>query len=360
MILLHITDVGDKTSNGVAVAVANYVKYEEKNCKVAIYNLSDYVGEEDSIKFSFSEYPTISSLPSQFNKPDLVIFNEVYKPKYIKLYKECINNNIKYIIIPHGCLVNKSQKRKRIKKIAGNILLFNKFVSNANAIQFLNENEKNGSKFKYKKSIIAGNGVTCSTYRNSSSNKNKEFVFIGRYEIKHKGLDLLVKVCSKYHDWFIDNNIKIKMYGRDSGNDLRKLKRMIYNEKVNDIIIINNAIYNDDKRKVLENAYAFIQCSRFEGQPMGIIEALSIGVPCVVTYGTYLGDYIESKKCGIACNFDVDEIFEAIKKVSDDQEYRNDLSANAYNNANVDFEWKNVIDETIEQYRMIIGDESDN
>ena len=351
--ILHIIDVMDTQSNGVAIAVKNYVEYESRFENVAMFCLNSKPKTSSKL-YSYKDYKTIEELPEPFNKPDLVVFNEVYKPKYIRLYKECLKRNIKYIIIPHGCLVKGAQKKHRFKKIAGNILLFNRFIRNANGVQFLNESEKKNTHFHIKKDIIAGNGITPSAYRNNNDGDNKDLVYIGRYEVKHKGLDLLVKVCAENKKWFQTNDIKIQLYGRDNKEEIIRLNELVACHNVKDIIIINKPVYGIEKEQILKKAYAFIQCSRYEGQPMGIIEALSAGVPCVVTYGTYMGEYIRDNKCGIACHFDAKEVFEAIFKMTDDNQTRNLFAKNSYVKSNKDFEWNDVVLKTIEKYKKII------
>ena len=342
MIILHITDILKAEGNGVAVAVSNYIKYESINNEMGLFNLNDTFQNEYCKSFNYREYNSIFELPKPFCKPDLVIFNEVYKPRYLKLYKECIKRNIKYIIIPHGCLVKESQKKHRFKK-------------KANAIQFLNENEKNNSHFKYKKFIIAGNGVEKPSYRNEIKNakEKKNIVFIGRYNIKIKGLDLLCEKYKKNYKWFIEQNVRIVLYGRDTLNNLTKLKKCVEKTKIDDIFIINDAVYSKEKENVLKKAYAFIQCSRHEGQPMGILEALSVGLPCIVTYGTSLGEYIENNKCGIACDFNSNNVFKAICKIVEDIKLRDEFAYNSYEKSNIDFCWKNVIEKTIDEYKRI-------
>ena len=147
MVILHITSITHPEGNGVAVAVRNYVQYENSKVKVALYNIEGNLTNTACPNFNYKEYKTINMLPKPFCNPDLVIFNEVYKFEYIRLYKECLKRKIKYIIIPHGCLVKNSQKKHKLKKIIGNTLLFNSFVKKANAIQFLNKNEKENTHF---------------------------------------------------------------------------------------------------------------------------------------------------------------------------------------------------------------------
>lgn len=348
MKVLHITSVTHPEGNGVAVAVCNYYKYEKKYIDVAIYNVESNIINDD-YSFNFSEYNSISSLPKGFNKPDIVIFNEVYKKKYLELYKECINNNIPYIIIPHGCLTKKSQNHKLLKKVIANYLFFNKFIYNSNAIQFLNEAEKEESVFNHN-NFISGNGI----FVPQKSNKyvNKDYVYIGRYDIKVKGLDLLVKTVINNRNWFVENNVKIKLFGRDSCNGYKKIKKMINRNNISDILILNGPIYGYEKEKVLLESYAFIQVSRHEGQPMGIMEALSYKIPCIVTYGTSFGNYVNNNRCGIGINFDSSELFLAIKKIFENEKLRNSFSLNA-SVIEKEYNWDHIIKDCINEYKKL-------
>lgn len=355
MNILHVTDILKCEGNGVAVAVSNYASQENKKFNVAIYNMNDNLLSDGVRTFNYSNYKKISDLPAPFNNPDLVIFNEVYKPKYLKLYKECIKKGIKYIIIPHGCLVKKSQDEKKVKKMLGNFFLFNRFISKAAAVQFLTEKEKKESHFKYKRSIIIGNGIDMKNVGNNFA-KNKSLIYIGRYSYYIKGLDLMIDICSKNKDWFLKNNVTINLYGRNSINGLSELERAINKNDVNDIVKICGPVYGDDKKKVLENAYGFIQLSRHEGQPTGIIEALAYGLPCVVTTGTSFAEYVNDNNCGFGCEFDSDIAFKAIKELYVDEKRRNIMSKNAKKCARKDFDWGVLLEKIEKDYKEIIYD----
>lgn len=358
MVILHIIDVANLKGNGVAVAVNEYIKVEKKKNNVALYDLKSQFISDDFKCFHKSKFETISCLPSPFCNPDLIVFNEIYKPLYIKLYKECDEKKIKYIIIPHGSLVREAQKKHVIKKVLGNIVLFNRFINHASAIQFLNLNEKNNSKFKMKKSIIIGNGTSVPL---KIMNKPLlfNFVYIGRYDIHVKGLDLIIKMCSKYKVWLEKRNVKINLYGRKTGRRnevIESLNKMIKTNSISNIVKLHDAVYDDKKIQVLNEAYAFIQTSRHEGQPMGIIEALSYGIPCIVTTGTTFAEIVNSNNCGIGIAFDEKQLFEAIKKIIDDEKKRKIMSNNAYKYAKNNYDW-NIIEEKIndEYFNLVRG-----
>ena len=355
MIILHIVSVKNPNGNGVISAVDEYVKYESKENKVAIYNIGNSINNNIDSKskiFSFSEFSNIKQLPSPFNKPDLIVFNEVYKIKYIDLYKECKKREIPYIIIPHGCLVKRAQNSKKIKKMFANIVLFNGFINNSLAIQYLNTDEMKNSVFKNHKYIISGNGIQVTEEKNNYV--NKDFIYIGRYDYKIKGLDLIIKTIKENKKWFINNKVVVQLYGRNCGNSFETIKKMIYKNGIENIMILNNAIYNDQKRQVLLNSYAFIQVSRHEGQPMGIMEALSYGLPCIVTYGTSFGNYVNENNCGIGINFDSNELFLAIKKIYEDEKIRNQYAFNS-KIIEKDYDWNIVIEKCVKKYRDLLN-----
>ena len=350
MRILHVTSLRNQNGNGVAVAVTKYFEYERRIADVAVFNMEDNF-ISDSFSYSAFNYKNISSLPDGFNAPDLVIFIEIYKSAYLKLYRECINNKIPYIIIPHGCLTSLAQNRKRIKKKIANFLLFNKFIKNSLAIQYLSEYEKDNSIKSNHKFVISGNGIDAEERNKNFRNKN--FIYIGRYSIEHKGLDLLVDTVVANKKWFLDNDVRVVLYGRDSNNDYKRLRDLIMTNNVSEIIILNDAVYGDEKKKILSNAYAFIQPSRWEGQPMGLLEALSFGLPCIVTFGTSFGEYINNNRCGIGINFDQKELFGAIKKIFDDVEFRNECAKNT-KIANDDYGWESVTRKCLMQYEGLI------
>ena len=355
MKILHINSICNISSNGVANAMIDYIKFESKKSEVYLLCLKSKIEIDNVISYSLTDYKdNVLKNICDLNKIDLVVFNEVYKYEYIKLYKECLKHKIPYVIIPHGCLVTVAQKNKRIKKTVGNLLLFNNFIKNASAIQFLNIEEKNDSNFKYKKYIISGNGIDEIHATKYKEKKNKEIVYIGRYSIYHKGLDMLFNVCRLNEDWFRQNKVRVLLYGRSTNDDVNILQKMIINAGIEDVLVINDAVYGKDKKSILESAFAFIQTSRHEGQPMGIIEALSYGLPCIVTRGTTFKDIVNDNSCGIGVEFDEKMIFTAIEKITRKSVSRENMSENAIELIKNNFLWDKIIDDLLKKYEEII------
>lgn len=357
MKILFIAKPLSKSGNGVVSAMESELKYLQKKADVALFNIG--VELDKTIvenMFNIKDYKKIRDLPFPYNNPDLVVFEEVYKLEYIKLYNECLRKKIPYVVIPHGCLVEVEQQNKRIKHIIANILLFNRYLKKAEAVQFLNEQEKNNSKFKYKKSIIIPNSIDYvkRTYKRDDS--KFKFIYIGRYAVRVKGLDLLIKTFVSLKNWCTENNVVLELYGPiDENPELELLKEEIKNNKCTNYIKINGPVFGSDKAKKLQEAKVFIQTSRHEGQPMGIIEAMSYGLPCLVTYETSFGEYCNQNKCGIGVNFSEEELKKAIISIFNDKKYLKECEKNAIVKMKENFEIKKVTDITLNIYEEIVS-----
>ena len=261
------------------------------------------------------------------------------------------------IIVPHGSLTKEAQKQKWLKKIPANILIFNKFIDNATAIQYLIEGEQEKSR-KCKKYIIAGNGIELSdnkkTYISDSNNETFQIIYIGRYDTYTKGLDLLIKTAIAIKDFCRENNIKFMLYGTDYRGRQKKIEKMISKNNIEDIVVMNGPIWGIEKNDKMCKADLFIQLSRTEGQPIGLMEAIDVGLPCVVTKATNYGTIIEENNMGWVVNTEVKDICEKIIEAYNERKKLYKKSENEKQYAKKNFAWNEIAEKTVEKYKEII------
>lgn len=359
--ILHILFVSNNKTSGVRNVVPKYLEYQSKIANVALLNCNNTeVPEAKDIykvfKLSELNNKKISNLPAPYNKPDLVVFHSIYYPQYIKLYKECKKEKIPYVVVPHGSLTKQAQKQKIIKKIPANILLFNGFINNAVAVQYLIEGEKEKSKH-VKKYIINGNGIELiRKEKKYTSQENKEFkyIYIGRYDTYTKGLDLLINAIALIKEELLERKIKFLLYGTDYRGREKQIIALIEKNNLDNIVELNGPVWGQEKIEKMLEADVFIQPSRTEGQPIGLMEAISIGLPCIATKETNYGEIIKNNHMGWQIKADSKDIAKKILEAYDNREKFSTITKIEREYAKNNFEWNKITIKTIEEYKDLI------
>ena len=298
MVVVHIANIDTSIIGGVQFAVPKMVKAQSLFAEAFLLNThGDRIDGIETIPYDGKF--DVDQFIKSYNKPDIVVFHELYRFEYISIYRELLKRGIPYIIVPHGCLSKKAQQKKRIKKTVANIIFFHRFLKNARSIQYLSDNEKKLSAFKKIPSFVMGNGVSVPHERKSSFvGERIRFVYIGRLEVHIKGLDLLLSAIKNSEDFLRKNGAAFEIYGPDYAGSHEVLSRMIRELNIGDLVQLDKEKMGAAKQEILLSATCFIQTSRTEGLPLGPLEALSYGVPCIVTRGVGLGGIIESYGAG--------------------------------------------------------------
>lgn len=357
MKILHIASIKNSPFNGVCVAVPQHIIHQQDKVDVALLNIKDCSIAGIKNLFVLNRKDWRECVSESFKRPDIAVFHEVYHIEFTRIARTLVKEGIPYVVIPHGCLVNSAQSKRRWKKLLANAFVFHDYLYKCSAIQCLSENELNNTVFNIPK-FIASNGVDMPKENKGLFNKEKiQITYIGRLEIVPKGLDLLfyaVKLLTKKTD--VVNHIKsIDLYGPDLNGRYAAVKALIKENGVDNLVFLHPAIGGEEKKKKLLDTDVFLQTSRHEGMPMGILEAMSYGVPCIITEGTSLGKIVEKYDAGWVADTTADSICKALEKVINERYLLENKSTNAVKLVSENFSWEIVAESSIKKYLSFCG-----
>lgn len=356
MVILHIANVTDDRAAGVSCIVPQYVYYQSLQAECAMYNVFNgtfcYKGK--NIHFVFH----LSKLPEPFSHPDIAVFHEVYYPAYLRVSRELQQAGIPYIVIPHGSLTAFAQQHKRLKKAAANFLLFGRFLRAASAVQFLSQREEEASSSFSVPSFVIPNGtVIPGRHKRHFSASGYRFLYIGRISLHIKGLDLLLEAVCRTQELFRSTGSVLELYGPDEEHSYEWIKKTIDSHFLGDIVTLNQGVFGRDKENVLLNADCFVQTSRSEGHPLGVIEAMSYGLPCLVSEGTGMSRQISEHDAGWSCECKVASICKSLESIFEVGDKLSKKGASAREFVRKNYEWNKVVSDTFAVYRSIIDKE---
>lgn len=275
---------------------------------------------------------TLNDLPVPFNKPDYIVCEEIYCYfPFDKMLRSIIKSGIPYSIVPRSSLTSKAQQNHPLKKKIANLIFYNKFIKKSNAIQYLTDWEKNDSEkwFKHHNYIIPNGTYLPQEKLKQFGEIGIKVIYIGRLEIYQKGLDRLIEALADIQDQLRIANVTIELYGPNRDNTVEILTSEINKNKIEDIVSFKSSVFGEEKAKVLDSADAFIMTSRFEGMPMGLIEALGHGLPCVATEGTFLMEEIGTHNAGWVAGSSIDTVKDSLLRMISDRELLEEKSINA-------------------------------
>lgn len=244
--------------------------------------------------------------------PDIILFHGVYFYSYSVYAKMLYKRNIPYIIQLHGALSIYNFNKNRLKKRIAFYLFIKRFLKNAKSILYLSKDE-------YSRNIvpkinpsfnILPNG--CPTVKMNTNigyeNDQVEIVFIGRIDFIGKGLDVLFEGLRKFNKK--EQLFHITIYGTGTSKNVTLLKRSL--KGLSNIVSYKGELYGREKDEVLRNCDVFLLTSRSEGMPMGVLEALSYGIPCIVTPETNVSSMIVENNAGWVSHLSSQDISETI------------------------------------------------
>ena len=273
---------------------------------------------------------------TDFGKPDLIHAHDIYEIKQLVIIIYAIFHDIKVYMSPRGTLSEVAMSYNKIKKQLYLSLIFNFIVTKLEGFVALNEGEKQSIKkyFPKKKIVIIGNGVDEQTeflsknkkiYDNKKEDKYINICFLGRFEIHIKGLDILLESFLSYVNSRKFSKIRLILIGEhsikryNSKEFINQIEKSLINAKS---LAVIEPLYNEEKLKALASSDIFVHPSRTEGMPNGVLEAMSLGLPCLVSPETNMGPFIQEADCGWIVKNTIDSyirIFEEIELMTKEQ-----------------------------------------
>ena len=112
-------------------------------------------------------------------------------------------------------------------------------------------------------------------------------------------------------------------------------------------------LFGVEKEKRLLEADLFIMTSRFEGLPMGLIEALSYGIPCAVTDGTYMDKEIKEYDAGWTSDTTIEGITRMLECICDKKQLYPEKGGKARLLAH-NYNWDVIAKRTHDEYMKLI------
>ena len=149
------------------------------------------------------------------------------------------------------------------------------------------------------------------TPRGRASVEYKKFLAIGRFSPKHKGFDLLIKAFAKFSQ--TNNDWMLEIVGE--GDEENIYRQLIAEHHLEQRVKI--CPFTNDIQRHYAGASVYVLSSRWEGQPLVLVEAMAHGLPIASSDLPVAKELLEGRHCGtfFKCG-DIDDMSLALQRMS--------------------------------------------
>ena len=302
-----------------------------------------YWGKLENLILSISLFYKIIK---KFGKPDVLHIHDIFSLKQIYFSLFFIFYGVNIFISPRGCFSEIALSRSKFKKKLF-LIFYKQYSKLIHSFVALNEGEKKQITkiFGKKNIIIISNGSDINLERDKNlknvfkkKNENSLFTlgYLGRFDVYIKGLDNLLNAFDNYQQNSTEPNINLVFIGEHRSKEFNSIN--FFERKKNkllkpDMFQIKKALYGIEKWKALASFDLLVLPSRSEGMPNVVLEAMSIGTPCVVSPQTNMGEIIKNSNSGWIINSnanDIENFLHKLSKINKDELINKGMNAKNY------------------------------
>ncbi len=223
----------------------------------------------------------------------LVVLSSGWTPANWAAAALCHRSGQPYVVVPHGAyepalLANGKAIPKALRKIARRAertmlesalavhVFFDAEVANVRAIA------------PAARCVVAPTGVV--TRDASWVGGGGYLLWIGRYDVRHKGIDLLL---DRLREVPAESRPQLRLRGRDSGNGRAEVEAMVIERGLAPWCQVGPPVDVVEKRHLLEHCDGYVHPSRWECHSVSLAEALAMGVPSLVSSTINIGSALD-------------------------------------------------------------------
>jgi glycosyltransferase involved in cell wall biosynthesis len=239
-------------------------------------------------------------LASVLKNADLLVLHSAWVLHNVRAAAVANDIGLPYLLAPRGAYDPMIVTRKRLLKTAWWTIFERSLVRGAAGLHvFFDAERAHALAIGHDGAlVVAPNGVDVPPDRVWSRTANGYVLWLGRFDIQHKGLDLLLRALALIP---VGPRPLLRLHGPDRSGQKAVLRQLARTLGVEDSVVIGPPVYGDEKWRLLSEASAFAYPSRWEAFGNSAAEAVGLGVPTLVAPYP-LGCYLASRGGAVLAN----------------------------------------------------------
>jgi peptidoglycan/xylan/chitin deacetylase (PgdA/CDA1 family) len=177
--------------------------------------------------------------------------------------------------------------------------------------------------------------------------QQKRVVFLGRFDVLVKGIDVLLETARRLPD------VQFDLYGTEDAKTRDWLNRLKRDLPAN--VAFHNPIYGIEKARMLAGASIYFQPSRWEGFPVSVAECMYLGVPSAIADTLDIAQLFYKENLGLVVALDAARAADQLRLAMEDASRSEGWSQRGRTFAEKHFHPESVVRQHLELYQQVLG-----
>jgi glycosyltransferase involved in cell wall biosynthesis len=273
--------------NGYPVQVWGITVHPEHDYPVRTFTTRLFLAYRNPFRID----PVLKQAFLEYKGGIVVHIHGAFIPAFYSVSRFLAKNNIPFIITPHSTYNKVMMKKNAIRKRIYFRFFEKCLLDRSSCVHLLGKSEWTGLGEIYhnEKSAIMPYGFTRKEIKDPPDKAAVfSIVYCGRLAVSEKGLDILLEGFALFNRQHEDT--RLILIGDGKGKE--RLRELCHQLGIEASVVFRGSVFGKEKIRILRECQVFAHPSRTDGLPATIVEASSLGLPCVISDATNMGERV--------------------------------------------------------------------
>jgi glycosyltransferase involved in cell wall biosynthesis len=295
---------------------------------------------------------------------DVVHIHAIFNHACVSAARICRKYDVPYVVRPLGTLDPWSMKQKSVRKALFWRLRGKRMMANASAVHYTARAEQEATErsLGLNHGTVVPLGVEASqpagqTKAGANGIEAHPYVLVLSRLHPKKGLDVLIDAFvslgrqPEFQDW------RLVLSGDGPQDYVRSLKRQVCEHQAEDLVLFTGWLEGEQRQATLSNAALLALPSYQENFGMCVMEAMSCGVPVIVSPQVNLAEDVQAAGAGWIVPVERTAIQSILEEALESEAERR-MRGTAGRTLSERFAWPNVAGQLVSLYSTVINQRS--